>query len=286
MLGLRDFIPLEQAQVASSISIASRAVGRRRNLSPERTERALHRSRRANLTPWPRAATSLTLLPALEESPVRRSGVSADPAEPPGERGIGWRPSSAVLWMAVGFLVAAALAAIVRVSFGAHSDGLPLRLTARWSFLLFWLAYTGSAMATLWGPRFSGVARRGREFGLAFASAQLVHVGLVLRYGAGAGMMFFWIGILFTYLLAFFSLPRLRDALGPRLWRMFLTTALNYIALVFAADFIQGPLERGGVAKYPLSYLPFSFMLVGGVALRVAAFLHRRSRHWRRPNTA
>jgi len=187
--------------------------------------------------------------------------------------------------MAVGLLVAVALAVAVRVIFGTQSDGLPLRVTARWSFLLFWLAYTGSAMATLWGPRFNGLARRGREFGLAFASAQLVHVGLIIRYGAGAGMMFFWVGIIFTYLLALFSLPRLREALGPRLWRMFLMIALNYIALVFAADFIQGPLETRGIANYPLSYLPFSLMLVGGVGLRVAAFLHRRSQHWRRPNT-
>jgi hypothetical protein len=151
-----------------------------------------------------------------------------------------------------------------------------LRVTARWSFLLFWLAYTGSAMATLWGPPFNRLARHGREFGLAFASAQLVHLGLILRYGAGDGMAFFWIGIVFTYLLALFSLPRLRDAMGSRLWRISLLIALNYIALVFAADFIEGPLKRGGIANYPLSYLPFAFMLIVGVALRVAALPYRR----------
>jgi hypothetical protein len=49
-------------------------------------------------------------------------------------------------------------------------------------------------------------------------------------------MVFFWLGIVCTYLLALFSVPRLRDAIGQRLWR-----ALNYIALVFAAHFIEGP---------------------------------------------
>jgi hypothetical protein len=122
--------------------------------------------------------------------------------------------------------------------------GVALRATARWSFLLFWLAYTGGAMGTLWGPPFSSLAHHGREFGLAFASAQLVHVGLILRYAAGAGMAFFWIGIIFTYLLALCSLPRLRAVMGPRLWRISVMIALNYIALVFAADFIEGPLGR------------------------------------------
>jgi hypothetical protein len=179
--------------------------------------------------------------------------------------------------MTASFLVAAALAAIVLGAVGAQDRvGVALRVTARWSFLLFWLAYTGSAMATLWGQPFSGLAHHGREFGLAFASAQLVHVGLILLSGAGAGMAFFWIGIVFTYLLALFSLPRLRDAVGQRLWRISLVIALNYIALVFAADVIEGPLMRGGTANYPLSYLPFALMLIVGVALRVAAFVHRR----------
>jgi hypothetical protein len=55
-------------------------------------------------------------------------------------------------------------------------------------------------------------------------------------FGAHVGMVFFWLGIVCTYLLALFSVPRLRDAIGQRLWR-----ALNYIALVFAAHFIEGP---------------------------------------------
>jgi hypothetical protein len=98
---------------------------------------------------------------------------------------------STALWMTASFVVAAALAAVVFEAVDAHDRvGVALRVTARWSFLLFWLAYTGSAMATLWGPPFNGLARHGREFGLAFASAQLVHVGLILLSGSGAGMAF------------------------------------------------------------------------------------------------
>jgi hypothetical protein len=97
-------------------------------------------------------------------------------------------------------------------------------------------------------------------------------------------MAFFWVGIVFTYLLALFSLPRVRDDMGPRLWRISLVIALNYIALVFAADFIEGPLKRGGIANYPLSYVPFALMLIVGVGLRTAAFAHRKLRGWQ-PNS-
>jgi hypothetical protein len=171
--------------------------------------------------------------------------------------------------MLAAFVVAAALVVAVRLIFGPGSAVLALRTTARWSFLLFWLAYVGSPIAKLWG--FGGLARRGRELGLAFASAQLVHVAIVLWTGAGGGMLFFWIGILFTYLLALFSMPLLQNFLGLRLWRILLPVALNYIALVFAADFILGPLQTVGIGHYPLSYIPFALMLFAGAALRIAA---------------
>ncbi len=182
-------------------------------------------------------------------------------------------------WMATSFAVALILTAIVLAMFGTAQRGtdIALQVTARWSFLLFWLAYAGSAIAKLFGPQFAALARRGRDFGLAYASAQVIHVALVLwifylspqHIG---GMVFFWVGILFTYLLALFSLQKIRDALGVRLWRMFRVVMLEYIALVFAADFILLPLQEAKAVKDPLlTYVPFALMLVCGLGLRVAA---------------
>ena len=200
-----------------------------------------------------------------------------------GVAGINWRPFTTASWMWTAFLIGLALAAIVLVIFGVgeRGTGTALRVTARWSFLLFWLAYAGSAIGWLCRPRLDGLARHGRELGLAFASAQLVHVGLVLwiihiAKGPVGAMLFFWVGIFCTYLLALFSLPRLRDALVPRLWRIFRTIALEYIALAFTADFILNPLQAGGLGKFPLSYLPFALMLVSGAGLRVVAFSDRK----------
>ena len=191
----------------------------------------------------------------------------------------GWRSVSVLWWMAAAFLVCLLLAAAVLAAFGTGERGtvLALRLTARWCFL-FWFAYAGGALAKLWNlSLFAELARHGREFGLAFAAALAVHVGLVLWHyhiatPPDGAMLFFWVGIFCTYLLALFSLPGARDALGPRFWHMVLTLALEYIALVFAVDFILDPLQAAGAAKYPLSYVPFLVMLVGGALLRLAAF--------------
>ena len=202
-----------------------------------------------------------------------------------GVRWISRRPITAVSWMWAAFLIALTLAVIVLVIFGVGERGaaIALRATARWSFLLFWFAYAGGALASLCRPRLDGLARHGRELGLAFASAQLVHVGLVfwiihVATGPSGAMVFFWVGIFCTYLLALFSVPRLRDALDPRLWRIFRTIALEYIALAFAADFIT--LHADGLSKHPVTYLPFALMLVSGAGLRVVAYLDRK-RHLR-----
>src|ERR1700733_11532722 len=119
-----------------------------------------------------------------ERTSVMRMGISVHALARGGfgVRRIGWWPITAPAAMAAAFVVASALAAIVLAVFGAGERGtvLALRATARWSFLLFWLAYAGGAMAALCGPRLGELARRGRELGLAFASAQFVHVVLVL----------------------------------------------------------------------------------------------------------
>jgi hypothetical protein len=220
---------------------------------------------------------------------VDRTNISA--ASPRGFANLlaEWRSVSVLWWMAAAFLICFLLAAVVLAVFGTGERGtdLALRLTARWCFLLFWFAYAGSALAKLWNVNlFVEIARHGREFGLAFASALAVHFALVLRHYHVAtppvgAMLFFWAGIFCAYLLALFSLRGVRDALGPRLWHIVLTLALEYIALVFAVDFILEPLQATGAAKYPLSYVPFLVMLVGGALLRLAAFVRTSLGHLR-----
>jgi hypothetical protein len=197
-------------------------------------------------------------------------------------RRISWWPTTTLLWMTAAFLIAAVCVAAVFLIFDHRERvSIALRLTARWSFLFFWLAYTMPAMARLFGARFAGLAGRSRDFGLAFASAHLTHITIIiwLFYKApqsNGGMVFFWVAVVCTYLLAFLSLPQLHEMLGPTLWRSLRTVAMEYIALAFAGDFIVLPLQANGLGRYPLTYLPFAFMLIGGVGLRVAATVRQQ----------
>ena len=58
--------------------------------------------------------------------------------------------------MGLAFVAALALAAAVLTVFGAGARGtlLGLQATARFSFLLFWPAYAGSALCALFGQTF------------------------------------------------------------------------------------------------------------------------------------
>ena len=211
-----------------------------------------------------------------------KMGASVDVRErrPFWDRCIGWSPAATGSWMALAFLIAAVTATIVLAIFGSGERGtaIALRITARWSFILFWFAYAGGAMSKLFGPRLAPMAWRGRDFGLAYASAQVVHVGLVLWLfylapGSNGGMVFFWVGIACTLLLALFSLPLVHEALGPRLWRTLRAVTMEYIALAFAVDFILPPVQSNG--KQLLTYLPFALLLVGGAVMRLVVSVER-----------
>ena len=114
-----------------------------------------------------------------------------------------------------------------------------------------------------------------------FASALLVHVGLVAWLYhisaqppvSTATFVFFGIGLMWTYLLALFSIRRLSQALGPGRWQLLRLVGLEYVAFAFLSDFITHPLH--GDAKSLLGYLPFSILGVTGTTLRLAAWTRR-----------
>jgi hypothetical protein len=183
------------------------------------------------------------------------------------------------------FGIALAITATVLLLRGADNKSirLALELTARWSFLLFWLAYTCGALATLFG--WAALAGRGRELGLAFAAAHLVHVGLVIQLGiimgrvplSGGLLLFFLIGLVFTYLLALLSFGGAK-ALGP-LWPPLRFVGMNYILIAFARDFVL-PVLYPKPTQYNLAhfiaYAPFAIASVAAPLLVLAATARRR----------
>lgn len=169
-----------------------------------------------------------------------------------------------------------AMAAIIVRGPNLSGVGIGLRLTARFSYAFFWLGYVGGALTTLFGPVFDPVSRRVRELGLAFASAQLVHVGLVAWLAwlsqpeslSDAVMPFFAVAVIWTYLLAILSTNYARQSFNPRTLNILRTLGSEYIALTFFTDFVLLP-------KYPIQfvilYIPFWALLLIGPLLRIAA---------------
>jgi hypothetical protein len=186
------------------------------------------------------------------------------------------------LWMGAAFTatLAVALAVVMTEGTGERGVGDGLRLTARVAYLLFWPAYIGGAIATLSGGGFGVLARSAREFGLAFASAMLVHVALVIWLAwisppepfLDTVMPFFAIGVIWTCLLAISSIDHVSQKFDPDLLRVFRTIGMEYIALTFFTDFVILPEHP---LQHPMLYAPFWAMLGLGPLLRLAATLRR-----------
>src|SRR5258708_15325172 len=82
------------------------------------------------------------------------------------------RPKAAV-WIGSAFCAALGLAALVLAALGPGERGTiaALQVSARFSFLLFWLAYTGGGVTALVGPHFGTFSKsaRGVWVSLSFA---------------------------------------------------------------------------------------------------------------------
>jgi hypothetical protein len=190
-------------------------------------------------------------------------------------------------WMAASFGVALVMVIVIRLAEGpGERVAMALRATARWSFLWFWLASAGRALATLFGPRFQALAQRARDFGLAFASAHLVHLGLVawVYYSSAEPpgrptLIFFGIAAFWTYLLAILSINRLSAKLSPQLWRIVRTVGVEYIAFAFLVDFNKVSFQDG--IGNVIVYLPLLALAVAGPLLRLAAVVKRLARRGR-----
>jgi hypothetical protein len=189
--------------------------------------------------------------------------------------------------MSAAFCSALALVVVVLAIMGTgeKGTGIALRLTGRFSFLLFWPAYAGAAMAALFGPRFGILAQHGRDFGLAYASAHLVHVGLVAHLVSMSDrpivesiMPFFAVGVVWTYVLALSSWERLSKLISPSLMRVLRNMGLEYLALVFFSDLVLLPVQ--GHTNHPFKYLPFSILIIVGAILRMTAMIRRSGPLW------
>jgi hypothetical protein len=183
--------------------------------------------------------------------------------------------------MILPFVTELTLVAAVLALSGVDDNGVDVGLlaTARLAFLFFLPAYVGGALATLFGSAFDWLRRRGREFGPAFASALAVHLALVVWLCMLGDIppvrtfIVFGVAACCVYGLALFSIAKLQHWLGPRAWSALRFLAMNYIACVFADDFLR--VSPSFALDYVLVYLPFAVLTVAGPALYFTALIKR-----------
>ena len=197
------------------------------------------------------------------------------------------RKGTTTEWMAGSLTVGLSIVMLARLVEGPGDRvSVALQATARWSFVLFWLGYTGHALATLFAPRFHALAQRTRDFGLAFASAHLAHLALVAWVLISATtptprsfLILFGTGVFWTYLLALLSVRSIAARFDPKVLRVLRTVGVDYIALLFLIDFAKSPSQYDIVHLlfYSVVYVPFIVLAVAGPLLRLAALVKRVS---------
>jgi hypothetical protein len=190
------------------------------------------------------------------------------------------RKGTTAEWMAMSFGVALAIAFAIRIApLPGDKLVIALKMTARWSFALFWLSSAGGALTELFGSRFKALAARARDLGLSFASAHVVHLGLVAAlYYFYSGppwpiLVFFGIAAFWTYLLALLSIRTVSAMLKSRTIRILRSIGIEFIAFAFLYDFARNPFQHG--VTHLVSYLPFLLLALTGPLLRLAAVTKR-----------
>ena len=188
-----------------------------------------------------------------------------------------------VWWLLAGFLPSLLLGWGTLQVFGAAAPGttLGLKLTARWAYIFFWLAYAGGPLAMIFGSRFVPLARRARELGLAFVAAMVPHTALVawIFYISATAPMsertiaFFLVALALAYLLALLSFRIVADRFPATAVRCIRLVGVEYIALAFLRDFVVLRKEGGHLAW--LTYDPFIALAMGAAILRIVSWCLR-----------
>lgn len=175
-------------------------------------------------------------------------------------------------------LAASLVAAYGYAEFGgwnAEGAGAAARYTARFSFPIFVLAWSASAIAKLWrGGWRSVLLRRRRAIGLGFAAAHFVHLGALLIavlvfatprslttiYGGGFGYVM-------VALMALTSNDWSVRTLGPRNWKLLHTFGGIVIAGIFFVSYF------GRLEDKPWLAIPTLSLLGGAILLKFAAWM-------------
>jgi len=197
------------------------------------------------------------------------------------EGGLGVTDRRVFVWIALGFCANLALTGVAVIALQREFKAIQVALltSARVTFLFFWPAYAGSALVSLFGDRFSFLRRHAREFGLSFAGALSLHLGAVAwlclagHPPNASTFVIFGVAAVLAYLLALFSVARVREAMPATVWTFLRTFGVNYIALAFLLDFKRRSFSDAGEV---LIYVPFAALIVAGILMKLAVWAQKR----------
>lgn len=162
---------------------------------------------------------------------------------------------------------------------GRAGTELAVRSTGRMAFLFFFPSYVGGALVTLVGTSMQPIGRRARELGLAFSAVLAVHLSLIgwLCWIGDAPsketFLTFGFGVVWVLLLAVSSVDRVGHALTQPAWWVLRNIGTNYIAFLFALDFLSPKHARTPLSA--ASNIVFALLSVLGPSVRLVAWLKR-----------
>ena len=174
----------------------------------------------------------------------------------------GWN----LTWTLALALGAGSAAIAAQMGFTVEAMQAVIRFTARTSFILFCLAFSGAALYRLWPGTWTRWQRQNRRYlGVAFAVSHLIHALALVAFarldpalfqaGNGAGMFVTGgLAYLFILLMAATSFDRSAAWLGPRAWRVLHVAGVHYIALSFLIAFGMR-IPQGAAYAIPVAVL-------------------------------
>lgn len=153
-----------------------------------------------------------------------------------------------------------------------------VRITARWAFPWFIAAWSASSVASLWpGGWRTGLLRRRRALGLAFAANHFVHLGFIIlaatRFGVALNPVSL-IGGGTAYVLIAAMAVTSNDAaihwMGRARWKWLHATGGWAVFLIFTNSYV------GRLGEKPWLAVPALGLIGLALALRVTAMIRRR----------
>jgi hypothetical protein len=155
-----------------------------------------------------------------------------------------------------------------------------IRFTARTSITRVLRAFTAAALYRFWPNAWTRWQRQNRRYlGVSFAVSHFVHLLAILRLGrlapdqlAAEANAITWIfgGLAYVFIAAMTltSFDRTAQMIGPRAWTILHTTGSYYVWLIFANSYVARAVQMP-------AYIPVAALVVGALALRIAARIAR-----------